>query len=690
MGYYTSATYFQSSRKQLFSKKKGVYFMPIADKPMLEQIANTIRVLSMEGVQQANSGHPGLPMGTADIAAQLWVNQLQHDPADSKWVNRDRFVLSAGHGSMLLYSLLHLTGYHMPMEELKRFRQLDSLTPGHPEYGHTDGVETSTGPLGQGFCNAVGMAITEAMLRERFQTDGFSPVDHHVYTLMGDGCQMEGLTSEAASLAGHLGLGRLIALYDSNQITIEGRTDLAFTEDVGKRYEAYHWHVQKIDGHNFKAIADAVEKAKKKTDQPSLIICQTSIGKGSVNKEGTPEAHGAPLGVDEIKITREKLGWPDEPFHVPSDVTEFLAERGKDWGKAHGEWEEGFRDWREDNPVLAQEWDALYSDELPAVNWKELEYEAGHTDATRSSGGQILNKLAERLPQLCGGSADLAPSTKTLLKGEDSFAKGCYHGRNLHFGVREHAMGGIINGMVLESPFIVYGSTFFVFSDYMRGAIRLSALMGTQSIWVFTHDSIYVGEDGPTHQPVEHQAALNIIPNLHTFRPADSNETVYAWKAAVERRDGPTAILLTRQKLADIDRSVFAPAENTTRGGYVLKDADNPECVLMANGSEVSLLIEAAKIVEQNGKSVRIVSMPSLRVFEEQPEEYRMAVLPPSLRKRYALDVGVSDLWYRYAGLEGKVRAYDRFGVSGPYEELADRFGFTADAVAADILEYIG
>ncbi len=652
----------------------------------LDQLSvNTIRTLAMDAVQKANSGHPGMPMGMADAAYVLWTEFLKHNPADPEWADRDRFVLSAGHGSMLLYSLLHLSGYDLPLAELKQFRQWGSQTPGHPEYGKAPGVETTTGPLGQGFANGVGLALAERLLAAEFNRPGFEIVDHHTYAIVSDGDLMEGISHEAASLAGHLGLGKLVYLYDDNHITIEGSTSLAFSEDVARRFESYDWHVQRIDGHDRAAVAEALRQARAETERPSLVICRTHIGYGSPNKQDHAEAHGAPLGEEEVRRTKEQMGWPpDARFYVPDEVLAHFRTALDAGAEAQAAWQSRFARYRDAHPDLAAEWERRLTGQL-LDGWDEALPHFAPGDgplATRAAGGEVLAALAPGLPELVGGSADLHPSTKTYLKAYETIRKGEYEGRNLHFGVREHAMAGIVSGLALHGGFRLYGSTFLIFSDYMRPSIRLAALMRLPVIYVFTHDSIFVGEDGPTHQPVEHLASLRAIPGLTTLRPADAREVVGAWRATVEHRDGPVALVLTRQKLPVL---AGADPEAVARGAYVLADAGrgHPDLLLLATGSEVALAVAAQDLLAAEGIAARVVSMPSWELFEAQPQDYKDAVLPPAVTARLAVEAGVSLGWARYVGPQGDVVSQDCFGVSAPYQVNAEKFGFTAEAVAA-------
>ncbi len=646
---------------------------------------NTLRFLAADMVEEARSGHPGLPMGAAAVAYALWVRHLRHNPRNPHWPNRDRFILSGGHGSALLYALLHLTGYDLPLEELRRFRQWGSKTPGHPEVGLTPGVETTTGPLGQGFANGVGMAIAQAHLAARYNRPGFPIFDHYIYALVTDGDLMEGVTAEAASLAGHLRLGRLIYLYDDNRISIDGPTELAFTEDRAKRFEAYGWHViRDVDGNDVDAV-DAAIAAAKADPRPSLIICRTHIGYGAPHKQDTPEVHGAPLGAEELAAAKRNLGWPEEPrFYIPPEVREHFAqalEQGHAW---EAEWHEMLADYHRAYPVLAAELDRRWRGQLPEGWADDLPVFPADAKgiATRAASGQMINALARRLPELIGGSADLTPSNKTRIEGEPDFQPETPYGRYIHFGVREHAMGAIVNGLALYGGLRPFGSTFLVFSDYMRPAIRIAALSRIPSIWVFTHDSIGVGEDGPTHQPVEHLAALRAIPNLVVIRPADANETREAWKVALERRHNPTALILTRQAVPTLDRRRYAAAEGLRRGAYVLADLGaEPQLILMASGSEVALVVAAAERLAEQGVGVRVVSFPSWELFAEQEEDYQQAVLPPQIEARVAVEAGVSQGWERWVGPKGAVLSVERFGVSAPGKVVLEKFGFTVERV---------
>jgi len=660
-------------------------------KPIEQLSVNTIRILSAEAVQKANSGHPGLPMGAAPIAYELWANHMKHNPKNPNWLNRDRFILSAGHGSALLYTLLHLFGYGLTIEDLKSFRQFGSKTPGHPEYGHTVGVETTTGPLGQGIANAVGFAIAEAHLGAKFNTPEHKIVDHYTYVLTGDGCLMEGISYEAASLAGTLKLGKLIALYDSNNITIEGSTDIAFTEDVAKRFEAMGWQVLDVaDANDLETLSEAIESAKAETTKPSIIIVKTQIGYGCPGKQGKSSAHGEPLGEDNLKATKENLNWPGvEPFFVPDEVRTHMEEIVKKGQAYEEEWNALYEDYKKTYPELAKEWEAWNSKELPMdfLNSEEFWTFEEKPVATRICSGEVLNRLAKVIPNLMGGSADLAPSTKTLMNGKGDFGAENYRGANMHFGVREHAMAAIGNGMALHGGIIPYVSTFFVFSDYMKHSMRLSALMGLPVIYVLTHDSIGVGEDGPTHEPIEHLAALRSIPNFTVFRPADAKETAAGWYAALTRKNSPTALVLTRQNLPYYKET----GKDALKGGYILVDSEKetPDAILMASGSEVELIYEASRKLKAEGIDVRVVSMPSTDIFEEQSEEYKAAVLPKEVRARLAVEAASSFGWHKYVGLDGDVLTIDTFGASGPASVLFEEFGFTVDNVVNKVKKLI-
>lgn len=643
---------------------------------------NTIRLLAVDGVQRANSGHPGLPMGAAAMAYVLFTQFLSHSPQDPHWMNRDRFILSAGHGSMLLYALLHLTGYDLPIEELQRFRQWGSKTPGHPEHGLTPGVETTTGPLGQGFANGVGMAIAERRLSARFNRPGFPVIDHRTYAIVSDGDLMEGITHEAASLAGHLGLGKLIYLYDDNEISIDGSTDLSFSEDVDRRFEAYNWHVQHVkDGNDTAAVEAALRSAIAETDKPSLIRVRTVIGFGSPNKQGTENAHGSPLGVDEVAATKRNLGWPEDcEFHVPEAVRRHLDARTE--GAARQGVHQALLDrYQTAHADLAEELDAWMNGQLVA-GWEEAlpTFEAGSKLATRVASGKVLDGIVPALGNLIGGSADLTPSNKTQARDQADFQKATPEGSYLRFGVREHAMGAISNGIALHGGLRPYCGTFLIFSDYLRPSLRLSALMELPVVFVFTHDSIGLGEDGPTHQAVEHCMALRAIPNLTVIRPADATETAEAWRVALTRTGGPTALALTRQGVPTLS----ARATDLRKGAYILEDCEGlPELLLLASGSEVHLVQSAARALRTDGVRVRVVSMPSWELFGEQPPAYRERVLPSAVSKRLAVEAGVTLGWERYVGPQGRVLGLDRFGASAPGGVLFEQFGFTEQHVVA-------
>lgn len=652
---------------------------------IMQKTADTIRSLSAEAVQAANSGHPGLPMGCADIATTLFSKYITQNAADSSWFNRDRFVLSAGHGSMLIYSLLHLYGFKVSMDDLKNFRQLGSKTPGHPEFGYTDGVETTTGPLGQGIANAAGMALSEKMLAAKFNTAEHTVVNNKIYTLCGDGCMMEGIAAEAASLAGHLKLNNLVVVYDSNQITIEGSTDITFTENVAQRFESYGWNVLSADGHDFTSLDTALE-ATQNSDKPSLVIATTTIGKGSPNKSGTHKVHGAPLGPDETSATRAALGLGTEAFTVSDDVYAFTKEAQDKGAAAQAEWETTFAAWSAANPELRKQWDADFALEIPA-DLEMPEFTTGETVASRKSSNVVLNAIAPQIQNLIGGSADLDCSNLTRMDEAGDVNTGEFAGRNLHFGVREHAMGAMCNGMAVYGGIRPYCSTFLVFSDYMRHAVRLAGLMKLPVTYIFTHDSIFVGEDGPTHQPIEHKVALESIPNVQVIRPADANEVKAAWKVALAKTDGPTALLLSRQNLTTLD----TPA-TVEKGAYVIKkeSGDSIDLIIMANGSEVKLAIDAAASLEANGKSVRVVSVPCVALFDAQSADYKESVLPNDVRKRFALDYGSALSWYKYLGLDGDKITIDTFGESGPGQKVADHFGFAQENINAKIAAYLG
>lgn len=657
----------------------------------LEQLCiNTIRFLSIDAVEKAKSGHPGLPMGAAPMAFVLFDQFLKFNPKNPKWVDRDRFVLSAGHGCMLQYSLLHLTGYDsVPLDEIKQFRQWGSKTPGHPENFETEGVEVTTGPLGQGVGNAVGLAIAEAHLAARFNKPGHNIVDHYTYVILGDGCNMEGVASEAASLAGHLKLGKLIMMYDSNSISIDGSTDLAFTEDVGKRYEAYGWHVLHVANGNedLEAIAKAIAQAKQVTDKPSLLVVTTTIGYGSPKKAGTAGVHGAALGTDEVAATRANLGWEYEPFAIPEDALKRFRKAIDQGASAEAEWNDRFAAYEKAYPAEAAEFKRIMAGELPEGWQKALEPVTQKETSTRLLSEACLNALAPVLPEFLGGSADLAHSNMTYLKGIADFQASSYAGRNFRFGVREHGMGAILNGMALHGGLIPYGATFLVFADYMRGAIRLSALSQVGVVYIMTHDSIMLGEDGPTHQPVETLASLRAIPDLLVFRPADANETVGAYEVAIASRKRPSILAFTRQNVKNLPGTSVA---NVAKGGYVVVEAENPDLIIIATGSELELATKAAATLQAEGKAVRVVSLPCWELFEEQPEAYRHSVLPPAVKKRVSVEACSSFGWHKYVGSEGATVSIDTFGASAPGPVCYEKFGFTVDNVIATCRKVLG
>jgi len=660
--------------------------------PTRRELANAIRVLSMDAVQKANSGHPGAPMGMADIAEVLWNDYLRHNPTNPKWPDRDRFVLSNGHGSMLIYSLLHLAGYDLPIEELQRFRQLHSRTPGHPEYGYTPGVETTTGPLGQGIATAVGMALAERTLAGQFNRPGHNIVDHNTYVFMGDGCMMEGISHEACSLAGTMGLGKLIAFYDDNNISIDGEvrghaghTPGWFQDNTPKRFEAYGWHViPKVDGHDADAIKKAIEEARSVKDKPSLICCQTVIGWGSPNKQGKEECHGAALGNDECALVRETIGWPHAPFEIPAHIRDEwnACEYG---AKLESDWNDRFENYRREHPQLAAEFERRIAGELPA-DWDEKSRafiakvnEKGETIASRKASQNTLGGYGPLLPELTGGSADLAGSNLTLWPGCKDVNAGDKDGNYVYYGVREFGMSAMMNGLALHGGFRPYGATFLMFSEYARNAVRMSALMKAPVIYVYTHDSIGLGEDGPTHQPVEQTATLRMIPNMHVWRPSDAVESAVCWKAAIERTDGPSCLIFSRQNLMHAPRTP-AQIEAIRRGGYVLRDCDGaPDAIVIGAGSEVELALKAADELTAKGRKIRVVSMPCTNLFDAQDAAYRESVLPASVTKRVAVEAGTSDGWYKYVGLNGKVLGFDRFGESAPAGQLFKEFGFTVE-----------
>jgi transketolase len=648
-----------------------------------ELCINTIRMLSADAVQKANSGHPGMPMGDAAMAYVLWTKFLKHNPKNPMWHNRDRFVLSAGHGSMLLYSLLHLTGHKISLDDIKNFRQWESPTPGHTEYCLECGIETTTGPLGQGFATGVGMAMAERYLSDTFNTPGFPVVDYNIYGIVSDGDIMEGVSSEAASLAGHLKLGKIIYLYSDNKITIEGSTDITFTEDVAKRFEAYNWHVQRVAGDDLKGIEKAIATAKKEKNKPSIILVRTHIGFGSPHKHDTADVHGSPLGEEELRLTKENLGWPDRKFYIPKEALNHMRKAVQNGKKAESAWNTLFSGYRKKHAALAEKWNAFSERKLPE-GWEKLLpvfKPADGSVATRSASGKVLNSIADAFPNLIGGSADLAPSNNTYLKKYPDFGK-TKGGRNIHFGVREHTMGAVLNGIALSRMLIPYGGTFLIFSDYMRPAIRVSALMGVHVIYVLTHDSVGLGEDGPTHQPIEHLTSLRAMPRLNIIRPADANETAEAWKVALKDTSKPHALILSRQNLPVIDRKKHSPASGLAKGGYILSDSKGtPDIILLASGSEVHITLAAAEILRKSGTNARVVNIASFELFESQPAAYKNRVLPPAVEKRIAVEAGSTLGWYKYAGLKGKVIGIDRFGASAPAKVIFNKLGLTVDNI---------
>lgn len=659
-----------------------------------DQLAvTTIRTLSIDAIEKANSGHPGLPMGAAPMAYTLWTKHMNHNPKNPNWFNRDRFVLSAGHGSMLLYSLLHLSGYGLEMDEIKNFRQWDSKTPGHPEYHHTVGVEATTGPLGQGIGMAVGMAMAEKHLAATYNKDNMDVVDHHTFALCGDGDLMEGVSGEAISLAGHLKLDKLVILYDSNDISLDGDLSMSFSEDIRKRFESYGWNYLRVeDGNELDDLSGKIAQAKSNSDKPTLIEVKTVIGYGAPNKSGKADAHGAPLGEDEMKLVKEAYEWTfDEDFHVPEEVYETFKQATDDLGgKAEAEWNELFKQYESQHPELASQLKAAIRGDLPEGFDAEFpEYEVGKKQATRASSGDMVNAIAKAVPSFFGGSADLAGSNKTNIKGGGDFDAENAAGRNIWFGVREFAMGTALNGMALHGGLHVFGGTFFVFSDYMRPAIRLSALMGLPVTYVFTHDSVAVGEDGPTHEPVEHLASLRAMPNLNVIRPADANETKHAWKLALTAKSHPTLLVLSRQDLPVLEGTGELAATGVEKGAYVVSAAENPQAILLATGSEVSLAVEAQKQLAEENISVSVVSMPSWDRFEKQDKAYKQSVIPPTVKKRLAIEMGSSLGWDRYTGDEGDILAIDRFGASAPGQRIMEEFGFTPNNVVAKVKKLI-
>jgi transketolase len=664
-----------------------------SQRPIDGLCVNTIRTLAMDAVQAANSGHPGAPMGLAAAAYVLWTRVLKHNPKNPQWADRDRFVLSGGHASMLLYSLLYLCGYDLSLQEIENFRQWGSKTPGHPEYGHTPGVETTTGPLGQGFSNAVGMAMAERHLAALFNRGNAKIVDHCTYVMCGDGDLMEGVASEAASLAGHLGLGKLICIYDDNQISIEGSTKLAFTEDVAGRFKAYGWHILKVkDGNDLQTIQKALKAAKAQSTKPSLILLRTHIAYGSPNKQDSHEAHGAPLGENEVRLAKENLGWPaDAKFRVPDKVLAEFRKCVAKGQKAEEAWNRKVDGYATKNPELVEKWQAAVAGTLPG-GWDASipDFKDGKPIATRAASGQVLNALAGKLPTLMGGSADLAPSNNTLIKSSVDFQKDSYQGRNIRFGVREHAMAAILSGMALHKGVRPYGGTFLVFADYCRPAIRLAALMKVPVVYVFTHDSVAVGEDGPTHQPVEHLAALRAIPGLTVIRPADATETAQAWRWVIQNVDGPVALILSRQNLPVLPAHLSAAASDLTKGAYLLSDSNGaPDVILIGTGSEVQLCLEAQSRLTQQGVKARVVSMPSWELFERMPQSYKDAVLSPQVTARVAVEAGISMGWERYIGSRGAMIGINRFGASAPGPTVMDKYGVNASAIVVKAMEML-
>ena len=659
-----------------------------------ELCINTIRTLSMDAIQKANSGHPGAPMGLAPAAYILWKCFLKHNSKNPEWIDRDRFVLSGGHASMLLYSLLYLSGYDLTLDDIKNFRQWGSKTPGHPEFGHTPGVETTTGPLGQGFTNAVGMALAERHLATIFNHPGYEIIDHYTYMICGDGDLMEGITAEAASFAGHMGLAKLLCIYDDNGISIEGNTDITFTEDVGLRFKAYNWHVIRVeDGNNLDDIYKAIKEVKEETNKPSIIILRTHIAFGSPNKQDSADAHGSPLGEEEIRLTKKNLGWDENvSFYVPEQVIKMFEECIDKGKKAESIWKEKFEEYCSKYPVLSKKLNDSLNNSLNKgwdANLPDFSKNEGPI-ATRAASGKILNAISENIPYLIGGSADLAPSNNTIIKSSHDFQKNMFDGRNIRFGVREHAMGGIMSGIALHKGLRPYGGTFFVFADYMRPAIRLASLMKLPVIYIFTHDSVAVGEDGPTHQPVEQLAGLRAIPGLTVIRPADATETIEAWRLAAQTTDSPVALILSRQKLPVIDRTIYSSADKLVNGAYILSDSDGkPDIILIATGSEVHITLKAGKILEEKGISVRVVSMPSWELFENTSQEYKDKVLLPDVNIRIAVEAGISMGWERYTGSSSAVIGINEFGASAPGNIVMEKFGFTSENIVQKATELL-
>ncbi|GHO45141.1 transketolase [Ktedonospora formicarum] len=655
---------------------------PVQEQTLEELCINTIRTLSMDGVQKANSGHPGTAMALAPLTYLLWTKYMHYNPRNPHWFNRDRFILSAGHASMLLYSMLHLTGYDLPLEELKNFRQWGSRTPGHPEYHDVPGVETTTGPLGQGFVNGVGMAIAQRFQASRYNRPGHTILDHYIYAICSDGDLMEGVTSEAASIAGYLKLGKLIYFYDDNHITIEGDTGLAFTESVGARFESYGWHVQHVsDVNDLEAVSKAIEAAQA-DERPSIVVTRTHIGYGSPHKQDTASAHGSPLGADEVLLTKRNLGWPsEEPFFEPEEAVAYYRQAVERGAEQELAWQKQYAAYTQAYPELAEQWQQEQSGKL-ADGWESAipTFKAGESLASRAASGKTLNAIASKLPNLIGGSADLAPSTSTYMKDLGDFGPE-ENGRNMHFGIREHAMGAILNGMALYGGLVPFGATFLIFSEYMRPPIRLASIMRQKAIYVFTHDSIGVGEDGPTHQPIEQLASLRAIPGLTVIRPGDANETAEAWRSAITT-EGPVALVLSRQNLPTLDRERYASASNAAKGAYTLSDSEGtPQVILIATGSELSLAVESGEKLRQEGIAVRVVSMPSWELFEQQSPEYKESVFPKSVKARIAIEAASPFGWERYVGLEGDTVTLDHFGASAPAGLLYEKFGLTPDNI---------
>ncbi len=662
--------------------------MPIHSKQLDELAINTIRFLSADGVQKANSGHPGMPMACAPIVYVLYSKYMKHNPANPKWLNRDRFILSAGHGSMLLYSILHLCRYDLSLDELKNFRQWGSKTPGHPEFGLTAGVETSTGPLGQGFSNAVGMAMAQAFLSANFNQSDIKILDHYIYGICSDGDLMEGISHEAASLAGHLKLNKIIFFYDNNGISIDGKTSLSYSDDVQKRFEAYHWNVLRInDVNNTDEIESAIQSAQKSLDKPTLIITNTHIGYGSPNKQGTSEAHGSPLGEEEVKLAKKNLGWNyEKTFFIPDEVKEHFKQVNARGEKQEAEWQKLFKDYKKKYPEKAKQLTDWMNGRM-GDEWKSklpVFEDDGKKIATRAASGKVIEAIAPAIPNLIGGSADLTPSNNTRVKIYENFSSSNYGGRYIRYGVREHAMGSLMNGMALYGGVIPYGGTFFVFSDYMRPSIRLASISGIKPIYIFTHDSIGVGEDGPTHQPIEHMAALRCIPKVVVIRPADANETAYSWEYALEHKRSPVALLLTRQGLPILDQKKYPSAEGLLKGAYVLYDSsDKPELILMASGSEVHLALKAAAELEKDRIKVRVVSFPSWELFEKQSADYKESVLPSSVLAKVSVEAGAAQGWQKYTGRFGENISIEKYGASAPEKVLMDKYGFTVENICS-------